>query len=251
MPLTIGMKAQRCLRLLLGLRNPRVANALAFYGFSEKDVEEGWELLQACGRTRFDADVAAPGDVATINALDQWEDKWFPISSAALQRHYPATHARLFLNLSQTEGPEVAMSVRTFLDRFEGMANGEGNYGAEGRKAAELLVRRGMTAAVITEARSLLSTLGKVAPPQVPFSIEEQKAELVRAEDAMWAWYLEWSAMTRVAIKQRSLLKQLGFLTDRGGAEEEPVTEPIEPGPSVPSGIVTNTVSSREGSNTN
>jgi hypothetical protein len=106
-------------------------------------------------------------------------------------------------------------------------------------------------AAVIVEARSLLSTLGKVAPPQVPFSIEEQKTELARAEDSMCAWYLEWSAMARVAIKQRSLLRQLGFVRDRAGSEEEPVTEPVGLRPTVPSGIVTNTVASQEGSNTN
>ena len=37
----------------------------------------------------------------------------------------------------------------------------------------------------------------------------------------MWAWYLEWSQIARVAIKQRSLLKELGFLTTRRGGEDD------------------------------
>ena len=55
--------------------------------------------------------------------------------------------------------------------------------------------------------------------------------------------------MARVAIKQRALLRQLGFLSDRGRSEEEPETEPVEPGPTVPNGIVTSTPA--EGRNTN
>jgi len=40
-------------------------------------------------------------------------------------------------------------------------------------------------------------------------------------EAAMWAWYLEWSQIARVAIKQRSLLKELGFLAARRGGEDD------------------------------
>ena len=61
---------------------------------------------------------------------------------------------------------------------------------------------------------------GWAASP-VPLSVEEQRAELARAEEAMWGWYLEWGQVARTAIKQRDLLRQLGFLRDRGGAEEE------------------------------
>src|SRR6478752_755743 len=50
MPISIGNKAERVLRLLIGVRNPRVAAALAGYGFSEQTIQEGWDLLQALGR---------------------------------------------------------------------------------------------------------------------------------------------------------------------------------------------------------
>ena len=114
------------------------------------------------------------------------------------------------------------------------MAKGESAYGPEGVKAAELLANRGMTPAVIAEARNFLALLGKVAEPAVPLSVGEQKAELAGAEDAVWAWYLEWSQVARVAIKQRALLRQMGFLGERAEAAEEP--EPIAPNPTPPPG---------------
>ena len=42
----------------------------------------------------------------------------------------------------------------------------------------------------------------------------------------MWAWYLEWSKIARVAIKNRALLRQLGFLSARRGEEEEETETP-------------------------
>jgi len=39
-------------------------------------------------------------------------------------------------------------------------------------------------------------------------SVEEQEAELEGAEAAMWACYLAWSKIARVAIKQRVLLRR-------------------------------------------
>jgi hypothetical protein len=227
MAMSIGTKAARVLRLLLGLRNSRIATSLAMHGFTENDMMEGWELLQALGKMRFDT-VLLPTDVQTIQALDTWENVWFPIASAALARRYPASHAHLFLNLSQTEGPEVAVSIRTLLDRLDVMSKGEAPYGAEGTKAAELLAARGMTGAVIAEARNMLATLAKVAPPLVPLSVEEQREQQAEAERAVWEWYLEWSQVARVAIRQRSLLRQLGFLGDRPAEEED---EPEVPAP--------------------
>src|SRR5688500_1258433 len=95
MALSIGMKASRALRLLLGLRNSRVANALAIYGFTEHDMEEGWALLQALGRMRVDT-TFGPSDAGTILKLDPWENHWFPVATATLTRHHPAMHDQVF-----------------------------------------------------------------------------------------------------------------------------------------------------------
>ena len=44
--LTIGQKAERVLELLMGLRHPRVASTLAAYGFTEADLNDGWNRLR-------------------------------------------------------------------------------------------------------------------------------------------------------------------------------------------------------------
>ena len=151
--------------------------------------------------------------------------------------------AQFFLNLAQTEGPAVAVSVRTFVDRYAALsAPADSNkFGAEAPKALELIVSRGVTAAVIAEAQSLLTALTQVAPAETLPTTEQQQQDIEQAEAAMWAWYLEWSQIARVAIKQRSLLRELGFLATRGPAEDEPpAPEPVpEPSPAAGSAVVT------------
>jgi len=234
MPLTLGDKTFRVVRFLLGLRNPQIATALAGYGFKDEDMQEGWALLNALGAGKLAMLPAGPRDMETLLQLDAWENQWFPIAQAALERRYPAVAARFFLNLVQTEGPEVAISVRTFVDRYDELAAGNSKYGAEGKKAQELLTTRGVSADVVNEAKSLLKRLQQVAGPTEAVSVQTQEADLEQAEDAMWAWYLEWSKIARVAIKQRALLKQLGFLAARRGNDEEDDAEPPAPPPTAP-----------------
>jgi hypothetical protein len=238
MALSIGEKAHRALRLLLGLRNPRVASAMSAYGLKESDIDEGWSLLQALGRGRLAVVPVQPSDATTLEQLDAWENRWFPIADASLSRRFPAVHARLFLNLSQTEGPEVAVSVSTFIERWDQMGAKDSPYGAEGSRAREILATRGITPSTIEEARGLLTQLHKVAPPVVSPSVEAQRADLSRAEDELWGWYLEWSQVAQVAVKQRVLLRQLGFLADRGTADVPPTPEPTSGGETTATAVV-------------
>jgi hypothetical protein len=119
-------------------------------------------------------------------------------------------HERFFRNLSQVEGQEVIMSVGTFVERFEALSDPSGPDGAEGPKAAELLARRGLISAV-AEAKALLDSLTQV-DSNASSSWDVQQRRLFAAESVLWEWYLEWSRVARVAIKQRALLRQLGFL---------------------------------------
>jgi hypothetical protein len=44
----------------------------------------------------------------------------------------------------------------------------------------------------------------------------------------LWGWYLEWSAIARVAVRDRRLLRALGFLnTTRLGADVDEI-DPLE-----------------------
>ena len=214
--LTIGQKAERVLKLLYGLRNPRVALLLAAYGFTKEDLDTGWSRLQALTKNRLDVHTPTT-DPKLYEELDAWENHWFPIASASLQYRHPKVHAWLFLNLSQTEGLEVVVSVAKFLERLAQLPKEKGLENAA--EAAQLLQKRGLTGAVVGQAEQLLTRLqqvGTIKPPEPP-SPEEQQA----AEDALWAWYIEWSQIARTVVKDRRLLRELGFLRTRTRTVEE------------------------------
>jgi hypothetical protein len=226
------LRKRTALRILMGLRNDRVAAALAAHGFTDDDIDEGWSLLRGLGRGKLGRlPPAAPRNDAIIDQLDAWENRWFPIADASLSRHFPVVRDGVFLNLSQTEGPEVAISVGTFVERFDTLADAKGPYGRDGIKAKALLEARGLTAEVMSEARSLIASLGKVVPASNTAISSETRVELERAEAALWGWYLEWSQVARTAITDRSLLRRLGFLSERGGSKD---AEPVVPTPASP-----------------
>jgi hypothetical protein len=101
--LTLGQKVERVIKLLVGLRNRRIAAALIKHGFTNGDLQEGWSLLQKVTRTQLDTPPELqPEDPVAVRNLDEWENKWFPIASATLKRRALEVHAWLFRNLSQT-----------------------------------------------------------------------------------------------------------------------------------------------------
>lgn len=233
--LTIGQKAERVLTLLLALRNVRIAAQLSRHGFTNEDLDEGWKLLRAVTRTQLDAPAdEAPVDNDALRALDEWENKWFVIASATMQRRAPKVHDALFRNLSQTEGVEVIVSVGTFLERWDNLdkPTKDGGLGNEGKEAKKLLATRGLTNAVIDEAKTLVQKLRHMDGPLPDLAkMAAEEASFEKAEQELWAWYLEWSTIARNAIKQRSLLKKMGFLRDDGReVEEEPTENENAPG---------------------
>ena len=229
MKLSMNAKARRVLALLLGMRLPRVATALAPYGFSKKDMDEGGRLLVGLTRMRM-GHVDAEVDTGLVTRLDEWENKWFPIVSGTLARHFPAQHARVFLNLSQTTGPDVVITVSTMVERLDKLPlpASEGGAGAEGKAALAILAKRGLTAAVLGEARSMIGEVFSIAPGTVVDEAAED-AKDAAALKAMWDWYLEWSPIVRQAVTDRRLLRHMGFLKSNGApATDEDVDEDLD-----------------------
>jgi hypothetical protein len=215
--LTVGQKANRVLRLLMGLRNPTVAAVLQEHGFTDQELEEGWRRLSDLTRQRLGIRLAVENP-AKVQELDEFENKWFPVARFTLQRHYPAVERELFLNLAQTEGIEVVLSVSTFLERLESLAQGSTPFGSEGPLAMKLLETRGLTAERIQHAKSLLAALGTLSPAQAsaPPVAEDQAAE-----EALWSWYLEWGGIARLVVTDRRSLRAMGFLARRKPGEDE------------------------------
>lgn len=211
MAMTIGQKAERVLRFIMGVRHPRVARLLAAHGLTDETLEEGWRLLQGLTENRVPSRRGQPArSPELVEALDAWENRWLPIAQATLARHEPAVAEWMFENLSQQHGPEVALSVHLFTTRVRQLEQGVDQLGEAAGRARALLVERGLSEDELAHAERLLERLGDIAaapPPPPGPTPEEQKA----AEDAMWAWYLEWSAIARAVIRDGNLLRALGF----------------------------------------
>jgi hypothetical protein len=207
MRLTIGQKAVRVVKFLLGLRHPQVLRALAQYGFTQRQMNQGWELLAGLTQVSFEGVGTAP-DPDAITRLDQFENVWFPVAKVTLANHHPEVGGALFRNLAQTAGPGVAVGVGTFLERLGAMARGEGEFAEFGPAARRLLADRGLRDDVVAEAERLIERIQAVRRADAPsLDAKQQRA----AEDALWAWYLACSTIARVAVSDRRQLRSMGF----------------------------------------
>ncbi|MCZ7679162.1 MAG: hypothetical protein M5U28_10580 [Sandaracinaceae bacterium] len=226
--LTVGQKGQRSLQFMVGIRNRRVRRALAAHGFREEDFEEGFARLKDIAKSRLDLEPVEL-DPRLVRELDEWENRWFPIVDATLRHNFPDIHARVFLNLRQTEGVEVVLSVSTLLDRLDEVVAPVREGGmSDGRAALALLQRRGLTEEVVAAARALLAEIGSLEADEDGVDEELEAKEREEAERRLWSWYLEWSAIARAAIRDRRLLRMLGFLRTTRRADGTVVEEEVE-----------------------
>lgn len=218
--MSTGDKAKRVLTFLYGLNNPRAASALTTSGFTQADFDEGWKLLRELKEVRL-AKLPPTMSPRTLQLLDEWENRWLAIAKATLQRHHPAVHDRVFLNLAQASGVDVITSVGTFLERLAAL---DTSGDPTDRAARTLLATRGLTLDVVAEAKSLLDALGTLKPAPPPPT--PNPADVAMRESALWGWYLEWSRIAQSNIQDRNVLRQLGFLGPArrpggGGGDEE------------------------------
>ncbi len=214
-------KAQRVLRFLFGLSTPQVAAAMVVHGFSEAVLDEGWKLLRDVRPVCLDPDVLPP-PVPEPDALEQllaWERDWMQLARAALKRHFPALHRRLVVPGYPNDRGGKLLAVNDFLrtlDRLEGTA--------EGKKVRALLESRGLRKSVVDTGRELV---GKATRLRKPSTVPDHRSEWQARETALWDWYLEWGSVAWLKIKDRNLLRQLGFLAPARSAHAS--AEPSDP----------------------
>jgi hypothetical protein len=196
---------------------------MAPFGFGQRAVDEGWARLRNLTTDKLQISSSLI-DPRLVGALDAWENRYYPVIEVVLRTNHPDVHAKVFQNLSQTEGNEVMVSVPTLLDRLATIEKpeAEGGFGTLGTEARTLLEERGVGERTITEARDIIAQIGTITAPP-PGSTDPEAAAL--AEERLWNWYLEWSAIARVAIRDRRLLRSLGFLrtVKKANGEEEDV----------------------------
>lgn len=222
--LTVTQKTSRVLKFLEASADPRVNPPMAAAGYGSADLQEGWELLKRAGTVRLSQPQSVAITPRVREQLDQFENYWFPMVSATLQRRHPDLHEKLFLNLGQEDGVEVSLNVSIFLGRLKEIA-----AGPQGAEVMALLEKRGLSAEVISGAEALLADFTTVQPAPSP-DLASLKKEHEQAVNDLWAWYLEWSTIARTVIQNRRHLKMLGFLNDSSSSSEDEPSEVFESG---------------------
>jgi hypothetical protein len=212
--LTTGQKAQRVTAFLYAISRLYAARTLAAYGFSQRDLDLGWQLLRAVVGDRLNIGPhAGDPDQALLRVLDAWENKWLVIAEATLEFAFPDLAEQVFLNLIRTEGSEVLVSVGTFVERLGALEGSE-----RGRAALALLAERGLGPATIAEAQALLDRAATMAVTAPAPETTPDPELLAKSEAEMWSWYLQWSRIARTVITDRNVLMRLGFGRTRPSA---------------------------------
>ena len=224
--LTPGQRAARVLEFLMGLNNPRIASALGARGFTEADRQEGYARLKQLTDNRLDTRPTPPADASALEALDLWENQWFPIIFATLRFRYPKQHGDLFLNLAQTTGPELVITIDLLLRRIETLAK---SSDPEASTIMALLASRGVDATELARGRDLVTKATSVRPEAPGPAVDP--AEFAARQEHLWQWYLEWSEIARVAVKDRRLQRELGFLQIERRDDEDVVAPAPAPAP--------------------
>lgn len=211
----MNQKLMKAGRLLVGMRDPRIAPFLKPFGCTSKTLEDAWQLFLKASEVQLNlAVMKRPVAENSWAELDRFEARWAPVAKIVLQAQYPAMAEALFAGLESGERQSSVASVAVFLDRLEAMAAGEAPFGSDGPLAREYLRTRGLLDEVVASAlaeRQRVQTLGEADP------VSPDRAPAKEAEAAIWAFYLEWSALARHAIKDGNLLRILGFKKRTGG----------------------------------
>jgi hypothetical protein len=156
-------------------------------------------------------------------ALNAWRHEWIRIAQASLEQNCPKVHNDLFGG-AQKAGKTSVQIVITFLARFEKLASAKD---AASRAAMARLQARGLTQERVAEARQLIAAFSRPVRP-APNNAEHRRAEIRKAEAALWSYYREWSQIARAVIKDVRLLKLLGYRDEQAPDTEDnaPATAP-------------------------
>lgn len=225
----------RVARFLIAIQSPKYMRRALRSGYVPSEHQEGWALWStAAGRDRplehhlGAAEITVSGNdperLATLQRLDEFENRWFPRVRAVIQRVMPEgprekMESAFFKDLSQQPlGPLVVDSVSTFLSRLEGLRTSK----ESGAKAVyDTLVKRGLTPAVLATIRKDVD--GIKAPGSLPVvspntaEIAKGRASQLGALDALRRWWNDWGTTLRPSFDMREQVA-LGLTEVKVGA---------------------------------
>jgi hypothetical protein len=201
-------KVLRALRFITGARILQIFNQLTVGGFTAADLNRGAALLSAASSLLYPSRKSLPNEANLIEGCEAFQRRWYRPVRAALTHSFPQIAEEFFKDFTVERGIAAITSVQVFLRRLEALQSGAAPFGEDGPKARELLRTRQLDAQVEADARALVGELASVTELR---SVPENGEELDAAVQALWAWYLDWSATARTVVTKKSYLRVLGF----------------------------------------
>jgi hypothetical protein len=204
---TSPQKAERILRFLLAIHDEYLAGILVAHGFGARDLAEGWRYLRALGPSSLAHARAPEKNVERLAAegVRRWAARWLRVARVALARRFPAAAKKLFA-VPVAGDVHSILAVSSFLDRLRALERRP-----EGRAVREHLVTRGLDDEVLAEARGLVA---RAQGLELEAETKRAKGSGERddaAERDAWTWYIEWTTIVRVSVRDGRLLRRLGF----------------------------------------
>jgi hypothetical protein len=226
-------KLGKCQRLLVNMQNSEIATFAMEFGYDSNEHKQGWALWETAAGAKRPLNhflshqllEKSQGEISStkrlINELDEFENKWFPITRRTLARFVEAPHKEVFLegffqDMPQVpRGPMVVGSVTKFMQR---LADLKTNKTPGASKAYESLVRKGLNEKLQKAIQGILKEAGQVSKTTLastPVSVEElekaEKAQLQAYEELM-LWYQDWFTVFRSSLPYR-MQRSLGLIS--------------------------------------
>lgn len=216
---TLDATPERVLTFLLALGTVlAIRRALERVGYTQKDHQQGWDLLHAASGYSAPKPIGIEVDARVRDAaveLDNWDEDGFRVVRASLSRLHPDQAAFVLEGLEASQGPAAVLGVKTLLDRLDTLEDGASRKATrkQDHAALETLATRGITRAERKRLRALVETaesspdLGDDPVAAHTETDAKHLADLV----ALRVWFEDWSEMAKTAVKRRDYLIRMGF----------------------------------------
>jgi len=224
--------------------DPEIRKVMALNGFSQKEVDEPWRLLQQLGSV---GPTDVPNDVAeAIAQIARWYTPNLAKVDATLRHYHPAQAAFVLKELDPASGYQAVLAAATLVDRLEALESDptrKETHDAD-LAALALLSERGVSKSERTRVRGLIKIALSVSPvvdmpTEDPATMTSEREKILLQ---LFAWYRDWTKMAKVFVKRREWLIHIGLgrrQTRRAKKTDTGVTTTTTPVAGPPAGTTT------------
>ena len=218
---------ERTLRFLRAVStNPYIRAALDKRGYTQELHDRGWDLmLRAAGyRKPSAAKAETPAARRALAELDAWDEPNLAVARAALETELPEQASFLLDGIGAEQGVGAVLGISLFLDRLDELERSKSRKAHKKGDQAALakLAARGIDAAERSRLRDLLAVVRVAAEVPVTQAVDPELEAARRADQqALRAFFTEWSTIARADITRRDHLILMGLAKRRPKKKDE------------------------------